>query len=235
MFYRFIKVQHKPINVQGRVQIQRSKETECALVWRTRLSGVPWDSVWCTRSIQGWTSHSRVSPDALRYNSTDCLVWQRSNDYFAQRSTTKARWSDEQWGTVRAESEPQVRGTPDTEQCMSGAAPDCPVPLEDKASNSQKLQNPSTATCPNGCLVVEGYKYPPNHHHPKHPRFLSITFITRALAFTPRHNWKDQSPSKSPIHLKHLVTWERERFCVLLRSCLLDCLLPFSFLFSSDL
>jgi hypothetical protein len=84
---------------------------------------------------------------------------------------------------VRAESELQVRGAPDTEQCLSGAAPDCPVPLEDKASNGQKLQNPngwvtwlahrtvsggapdcpvrpSTTTCPNGCLVVEGYKYP---------------------------------------------------------------------------
>jgi hypothetical protein len=96
---------------------------------------------------------------------------------------------------VHAESEPQVRGAPDTEQCqsgavsdieqcLSGAALDRPVPLEDKASNSQKLQNPngwvtwlahrtvsvdapdcpvcpSTAACPNGCLVVEGYKYPP--------------------------------------------------------------------------
>jgi hypothetical protein len=96
---------------------------------------------------------------------------------------------------VRAESEPQVRGAPDTEQCqsgaasdteqcISGAAPDRPVPLEDKASNGQKLQNPnswvtwlahrrvsggapdcpvrpSTAACPNDCLVVEGYKYPP--------------------------------------------------------------------------
>jgi hypothetical protein len=84
---------------------------------------------------------------------------------------------------VRAESEPQDRGAPDTEQCMSGVAPDCSVPLEDKASNGQKLQNPndwvtwlahrtvsggapdcpvrpSTAACPNGCLVVKGYKYP---------------------------------------------------------------------------
>jgi hypothetical protein len=41
MFYGCIKVQHKPINVQESVQIQRSKETECALVWRTGLSGVP--------------------------------------------------------------------------------------------------------------------------------------------------------------------------------------------------
>jgi hypothetical protein len=34
-------VQHKPINVQEKVQIQRSKKTKCALVWRTRLSGAP--------------------------------------------------------------------------------------------------------------------------------------------------------------------------------------------------
>jgi hypothetical protein len=85
---------------------------------------------------------------------------------------------------VRAESDPPVRGAPDTKQCLSGAASDCPVPLEDKASNGQKLPNPngwvtwlshrtvssgapdcpvrpSTTTCPNGSLVVEGYKCPP--------------------------------------------------------------------------
>jgi hypothetical protein len=39
-------------------------------------------------------------------------------------------------------------------------------------------------------LVVEGYKYP-NPHNSKYPRFLSITFNTRALTFTPRHNLKD--------------------------------------------
>jgi hypothetical protein len=78
---------------------------------------------------------------------------------------------------------PQVSGAPDSEQCLSGVAPDCPVQQEDKASNGQMLQDPngwvtwlahrtvsggasdcpvcpSTAACPNGCLVVEGYKYP---------------------------------------------------------------------------
>jgi hypothetical protein len=35
MIYRCIKVQHKPIKIEDRVQIKRSKETECALVWRT--------------------------------------------------------------------------------------------------------------------------------------------------------------------------------------------------------
>jgi hypothetical protein len=42
-----------------------------------------------------------------------------------------------------AKSECRVSGAPDNEQELSGAAPDCPVPLEDKASNGQKLQNPN--------------------------------------------------------------------------------------------
>jgi hypothetical protein len=44
------KVQHKPIKVQERVQIKRAKDnSKAALVWRTGLSGVPPDSVRCTR------------------------------------------------------------------------------------------------------------------------------------------------------------------------------------------
>jgi hypothetical protein len=88
---------------------------------------------------------------------------------------------------------------PETEQCQSGGAPDCPV-------------RPSPAASPTATLVVEGYKYS-NHHNSKHLRFLNITFNTRALAFTPRHNSKDQSLSKSQIHLKHLVTCEGEILC----------------------
>jgi hypothetical protein len=149
--------------------------------------GVPWsgtpDSVRCTRTVRSQTRHLRVSQGALRYNSPDCPVHQRSNDYFAQRSPAKAEDSDEQCAIVRDREEPPVRGAPNTAQCLSGAAPDCPVPLQDKASNGQKLPNPnswvtwlahrtvssgapdcpvrpSTAACPNGPLVVKSYKYP---------------------------------------------------------------------------
>jgi hypothetical protein len=113
----------------------------------------------------------------------DYPVHQRSNGYFVQRSPAKADDSEEQRATVRDRAEPPVRGAPDTEQCLSGTAPDCPVPLEDNASNGQKLPNPngwvtwlahrtvsggapdypvrpSTAVIPNGYVVVEGYKYP---------------------------------------------------------------------------
>jgi hypothetical protein len=55
----------------------RSKGTESALVWRTGLSGVPPDSVRCTRTVQSQISHPRVFASALRYNSPDCLVCER--------------------------------------------------------------------------------------------------------------------------------------------------------------
>jgi hypothetical protein len=73
----------------------------------------------------------------------DYSVWQQSNDYFAQRLPAKA---EEQMNSVQpcaTEAEHRVSGAPDNEQELSGAAPDCPVPLEDKASNGQKLQNPN--------------------------------------------------------------------------------------------
>jgi hypothetical protein len=128
------------------------------------------------RTVQSQTSHSRVFASALHYNSPDCPVHQRSNDYLAHRSPAKAKELEEQCAIVRDRAEPPVRGAPNSEQCISGAAPDYPVPLEDKASNGQKLPNPNgwvtwlahrTVRCahrqqpnPNGCLVVEGYKYP---------------------------------------------------------------------------
>jgi hypothetical protein len=120
----------------------------------------------------------------------------------------------------------EVRGSPDSEQCLSGAAPDYPVPLEDKASNGRQLPNPngwvtwlahqtvsggtpdcsvrpSTAATPNDCLVVEGYKYP-QPPHSKHPSFPRFSFNTRASAFTPRHKSKESKPFQVPNPLQPL-------------------------------
>jgi hypothetical protein len=60
-------------------------------------------------------------------------VHQWSNGSFAQRSTAKDEESDEQCANSARQSRAAVRGAPDSEQYLSGAAPDCPVPLEDKA------------------------------------------------------------------------------------------------------
>jgi hypothetical protein len=152
--------------------MQMSKGIEGALVWRTGLSGVPPDSVRCTRTVQVQTRHPRIFPAPLRYNSSDCPVHQRSNGY--QRNDRPQRTPAN--ATVRTEVRAAVRGAPDSKQYLSGATLDCPVPLEDKASNGRLRPNPNgwvtwlahrTVRCAhrqqplsNGCLVVEGYKYP---------------------------------------------------------------------------
>jgi hypothetical protein len=100
-------------------------------------------TVWCTRTVQSQTIHSRVFASTLHYNSPDYPVHQRTNGYPAQRSTAMDTLQRYSARTVRAEVRAVVRGAPDSEQCLSGGAPDCPVPLKDKASNGQKLQNPN--------------------------------------------------------------------------------------------
>jgi hypothetical protein len=110
---------------------------------------------------------------------------------------------------MRAESELPVRGAPNTAQCLSSAAPDCPVPLEDKASNGQKLPNtngwvtwlahvrsPIDSSLPNNHLVVEGYKYPPTTTTPSiqvSSTSHSIQELVHSLLDT---NQKNQSLSK---------------------------------------
>jgi hypothetical protein len=67
-------VQHKPIKVQERVQIKRAKDNpKAALVWRTGLSGVPPDSVRCTRepnselaTFGNYGSHSAIIHRTVR-------------------------------------------------------------------------------------------------------------------------------------------------------------------------
>ena len=124
-----------------------------------------------------------------------------------------------------ADSSRRVRaapeGAPDSEQCLSGAAPDCPVPPNCQSSNGRNRQNPngwvtwlahrtvsggtldclvrpSTAALPNGCFGGWGYKYPQPAPF-KASKFSAIAFNTRALDFTPRHKQEIKSSPKSKI------------------------------------
>jgi hypothetical protein len=86
------KVQHKPRKKSSwGLNLKWSKELECVEKWRTGLSGVPPDSVQCTRTVQFQTSHSREFQGALCYNSLDYPVCQRSNNYLRQRSTLQSK------------------------------------------------------------------------------------------------------------------------------------------------
>jgi hypothetical protein len=125
------KVQHKPIK-RSELGFKRKeqKKSKRTLVWRTGLSGVAPDSVRCTRVDRPPTLHLRVSPGALRYNSPDCPVChrtvrctKRSNGYSRNGRLHSALTELQFAAEVRAGG----RGAPDSEQCMSDAAPDCLV------------------------------------------------------------------------------------------------------------
>jgi hypothetical protein len=90
---------------------------------------------------------------------------------------------------------------------MSGAAPDCPVPLEDKGSYGRLRQNPNgwmtwlahrTVRCahrqqppPTVVLVVEGYKYP--QPPPLKP----------SQAFNTLHSIQEQSATLQDTNQRH--------------------------------
>jgi hypothetical protein len=120
-----------------------------------------------------------VAPDSVRCTSRVTAIQRNCR---LQRTPCNA--------TVREQCTQKSEQSSEAHRTVNSA---CPVPLEDKASNGQKLQNPniwvmwlahrivsggapdcpmrpSTAACPNGCLVVEGYKYPqpPPLQPPKH-------------------------------------------------------------------
>jgi hypothetical protein len=119
------KVQHKPIK-RSKLGFKRKeqKKLKRTLVWRTGLSGVPPDSVRCTRVDRPPTLHLRVSPGALRYNSSNCPVChrtvrctKRSNDYSRNGQLHSALAELQFAAEVRA----GARGAPDSEQYLSGA------------------------------------------------------------------------------------------------------------------
>jgi hypothetical protein len=86
---------------------------------------VPRDSVRYTREDRPQTLQIRVSQAQLRYNSPNCPVGQRSNDYL--RATIDS--DSEQCSTVNAA---EVRAVGQRGTGLSGGAPDCPMPHEDK-------------------------------------------------------------------------------------------------------
>jgi hypothetical protein len=139
-----LNVQHKPIKRSKLgFKTKEQKKPKRTLVWRTGLSGVPQDSVQCPGVVLLQTLHLRVSGEPLRYNSPDCPVGQRSNDYRAQQSTPTVTCKREQCADNLLRVRAAPKSAPDSEQCMSGAAPNYPVPPRCQSSNGRNRQNPN--------------------------------------------------------------------------------------------
>jgi hypothetical protein len=107
------KVQHKPIK-RSKLGFKRKeqKKPKAALVWRIGLSGVPPDSVRCTREIKYELLSFRFSPghSAIIHQTVQCAM--RSNDYCANDRLQKVNSAQ----TIRAELEQAPEGAPESEQ-----------------------------------------------------------------------------------------------------------------------
>jgi hypothetical protein len=53
-------------------KLKEQRKPKAALVWRTGLSSVPPDSVWCTREINSELATFGFLEIAPRYNSPNC-------------------------------------------------------------------------------------------------------------------------------------------------------------------
>jgi hypothetical protein len=122
--------------------LKQSKELECAESWRPGLSGVPPNSVRCTRTVQMSTSHSQDSRarSAIIHWTVRCATElpgePAGNGYPAPMVDCKSTCHGEQCA-AKSEQRSQ-RGTG-----LSVVAPDFPVPQEDKASNGRPAPNPN--------------------------------------------------------------------------------------------
>jgi hypothetical protein len=170
------KVHNKPIKRPRKGSNKESKrQPKCALAWRTGLSGVPPDSVRCTRELNSELltfgnsgSRSAIIHRTVRCSTglsdvaPDCPVCQQSNDYFAptvvcreqlmhynaHRSQSRARRRTRQsTGPVRWPRRQKLqRSNPNGRGDVAGA-PDCPV-------------RHATTASTNGSFGGWGYKYP---------------------------------------------------------------------------
>jgi hypothetical protein len=133
------KVHIKPIKrPKNDSNIESKSQPKCPLVWRTGLSGVPSDSVWCTRDSNSELltfgnsgSHSAIIHRTVRWRTGLSGVLAEQRLLPRQRSSAEGI----KCATVRARVRAKPDGAPDNEQRLSGAPPDCPV--------AQKIEAPT--------------------------------------------------------------------------------------------
>jgi hypothetical protein len=175
----------------------------------------------------------------------DYLVHQRSNGSNATVDWNRHLQKSEQV------SEQAPEGASDSEQCLSGAAPDCPVPHEDKAPTVETIRTLTvgwrgwrTGQCPVAhrtirCahrqhpaptveLVVGGYKYP--HPPPLQPsKHSSHSIQYKSKTQHSKTQIKPLDLIKVPKSILVIRTCEKIVLVFLCCSCcLVDFLLPHS-------
>jgi hypothetical protein len=138
------KVHIKPIKRPKKdSNIESKSQPKCPLVWRPGLSGVPPDSVRCTRDSNSELltfgnsgSHSTIIHRTVRCSTGQCPVAHRTVRCASGATTTSTPTvgcNCIKCATVRAEVRHAPEGAPDSLQDLSDAPPDCQVAQKTEA------------------------------------------------------------------------------------------------------
>jgi hypothetical protein len=138
------KVQHKPIKrLKLGFKRKEQKKPKRTLVWRIGLSGVPLDSVRCTRgdrlklfTFRFLESRSAIIHRIVRWVTVlyDVTAEQRLSSATVNSNGRLQKVNSSR--RVRA----APKGAPDSEQCLSGATPDCSVPQDVRAPTVETVR-----------------------------------------------------------------------------------------------
>jgi hypothetical protein len=226
------KVHNKPIKRPRKdSNIESKSQPKCALVWRTGLSGVPPDSVRCTRdsnfelvTFGNSGGRSAIIHRTVRCSTGQCPVAHRTIRCACGVTTTSRQRSSIErieCATVHARVRAETGGAPDTEQCLSGAPPDYPVPQKTEAPTIRIHRPGDVAGAPDSVRWRTGLSGAPcdsSLHQttslvvgaintPNHPPFIASKFsdfphLTRAISFNTRHTKEIKSSPKSIDHFQ---------------------------------
>jgi hypothetical protein len=130
---------------------------DCPVCHRT-MSGAPPDSVRCTRdsnsellSFGNSGGRTAIIHRTVRCSTGQCSVAHRTVRCASGATTTSRQRSSAEHiecATVRARVRAETDGAPDSEQCLSGAPPDCPVPQKTEAPTVRIQRTDDVAGAP---------------------------------------------------------------------------------------
>jgi hypothetical protein len=173
-------------------------------------------TVRCARTVQLWTLHLRVSQASLLYNSPDCPVCHRTVRCTSGATATSATVDcNGHLQTLQCANSVRRSQSSDQRRTRHWTVPvRCGTELSGatrrQSSNGRLRPNPNdwvtwlasgapndTAALTNGCLVVEGYKYPqPPPLQPSKHSSLSIQYKSKV-----QHS-KTQIKATDPIKVQ---------------------------------
>jgi hypothetical protein len=195
------------------------------------VSGAPPDSVRCTRdsnsellTFRNSGGCSAIIHRTVRCSTGQCPVAHQTVRCASGATTTSRQRSSAErieCATVRARVRAETDGAPDSEQCPSGAPPNCPVPQKTEAP-TVRIQRPGdVAGAPDSVRWRTGLSGAPcdsSLHQmaslvvgaintPNHPPFIvsklsDFPHLTRAITFNTRHTKEIKSSPKSLVHSK---------------------------------